>query len=437
MTSSLLKGLEECKKEYTYYKGYYLNNATNENLLLEAEEGCRGCDVVVIAAGLTEEYEAEGFDRRNMKIPDAQNRLIDRITGVNPNVVVVLFGGAPMEMPWAGRIKGLLHMYLPGQAGGLAAAELLLGIKNPCGKLAESYPLRYKDAPAAGFYGKTGKQAQYRESVFVGYRYYDKLDRDVLFPFGFGLSYTKFEYTGMRLSKTEIVPGDGTDCTVSLRNAGGVPGAEIVQVYVSKPAPGPLRELAGFAKVFLEPGEEAEVCIRLEPDVFLSYAAEAGEFVLVDGEYAIFAGSSSRNLLFSKSLTARGAAVPESGLDEYIRGELTQQAFEQLLNRPILPGERCVRGSYTRENSLAEMRDIWVTRLIVRYARRTLRRENKLHNDHPLFVMMMDVLINTPVGRFPLMSRDKMPNWVIRLLLNIENGRFWFAREKNPGKCHD
>lgn len=429
MTSSLLDGLDDNNKEYTYYKGYHLNNSTNEALLEEAAEGCRACDVVVVAAGLTEGYEAEGFDRRNMKIPEAQNRLIDRINDVNPNVVVVLFGGAPMELPWIGKVKGVLHMYLPGQAGGLAAAELLLGIQNPGGKLAESYPNYYEDTPAAKFYGKTGKQAQYRESVFVGYRYYDKLDKEVLFPFGFGLSYTKFEYTGLKLSNTQIVSGEGIDCSFFLRNTGGVAGAEVVQVYVSKPVPGPVRELAGFAKVFLEPGEEKEVCIHLDPEVFLTYDAGINDFVLPGGEYKICAGSSSRDIRLLESVTAEGR-VSESGLDEYIQGELTQEVFESLLKRNIQPGAHCGRGCFTRENSLAEMKDVWITRLIVWYARRTLRRANKEHEEHPLFNMMMDVLVNMPVGRFPLMSRDKMPGWAIRLLLNIENKRFWFAGEK-------
>ncbi len=431
MISSLLDGLNELNVEYAYYKGYPLNNSINKTLVQEALEGCRGCDAVIIAAGLTEKYEAEGFDRRNMKIPEAQNELIERIAQVNPNVVVVLFGGAPMELPWVQKVKGLLHMYLPGQAGGLAAAELLLGIKNPSGKLAESYPLRYEDAPAAGFYGKTGKQAQYRESVFTGYRYYDKLDREVLFPFGFGLSYTKFEYTGMELSQKRIAPGEGTECAVSLRNTGGAAGAEIVQVYVSKPVSGPVRELAGFAKVFLETGEEKTAKIRLKPEVFLTFDEKTEDFVMAAGEYIICAGSSSRDLRILDSICAEGAAAPESGIDEYIKGELTQQAFEGVLKRSIHPETCNRRGCFTRENTLAEMKDIWISRLIVWYARRRLKRKNKLHKDHPLFFMMIDVLVNMPVGRFPLMGWDKMPDWVIRLLLNIENKRFWFAGEKN------
>ncbi len=427
--SNLLDGLNEMKIEYAFYEGYHMNNATNEDLLEEAAAGCAGCDAVILAAGLTERFEAEGFDRRNMKLPEGQNRLIGRIARANPNIAVVLFGGSPLEMPWVGDARAILHMYLPGQAGGLAAAELLYGLKNPSGKLAESYPVRYEDTPAAHYYNKTGRQAQYRESLFAGYRYYDKLEKKVLFPFGFGLSYTEFEYTKMRLSQRELKTGEDMLCSVTVRNTGNVAGAEVVQVYIAKPVSGPAKELAGFEKVYLEPGEEKEVTITLEAESFLTYRSHAKDWRLAGGTYEIFAGSSSRDIRLGETLGAQGDKdiLPECDMDGYIRGELTEKNFALLLGRPVHRQPHAKKGRYTPNNTLAEMKDAWITRLVVRLARWFIRRSNRLHEEHPMFMMMMDVLVNMPVGRFPLMTGGRFPAWAVTVLLYIANGRFFGA----------
>lgn len=432
MVSNLLDGLNELKIEYEYYDGYHMNSATNEDLMEDAAAGCAQCGAVIIVAGLTDRFEAEGFDRRTMRLPEGQNRLIERIARANPNVVVLLFGGSPVEMPWAKHVRGILHMYLPGQAGGLAAAELLFGAVNPSGRLAESYPIRYEDTPAAYVYNKTGRQAQYRESMFVGYRYYDKLQKEVLFPFGFGLSYTEFAYGKPILSRTELKGGEGLACTLPVRNTGDVAGAEVVQVYIAKPVSGPTKELAGFEKVYLEPGEERKVTVTLDAESFLVYRSHTGKWILAGGEYGILVGSSSRDIKFTEHITVHGEPymAPECDMDSYIRGELTEKNFALLLGRPVHRQAKIKKGKYTPNNTLAEMKDTWITRLIVYLARWFIRRSNRLHEEHPLFMMMMDVLINMPVGRFPLMTGRRFPRWAVTVLLNIENGRFWFAGQK-------
>lgn len=433
--SNLLSGFSENKVEYSYYKGYHLNNSTNEVLLSQAEEGCRDADVVVVAAGLTEGFEAEGFDRRNMLVPKVQDHLIERIAKVNPNIVVVLFGGAPVEMHWIGKVRAVLNMYLPGQAGGLAAAELLCGKVNPSGKLAETYPVKYTDSATSGYFDRTYRQAQYRESVFVGYRYYDKVEKEVLFPFGFGLSYTSFECENLRLPDGKIQMGDSISAVVSVKNTGRAAGAQVVQAYVSKPQPGPLRELAGFKKVFLAPGESRDVEIRLSPDAFSAYDTERGHFMPLGGKYRVFAGFSSRDLSLSASLFARGEAYSKSAvdMDVYIKGELTEDAFALLMGEPILPEVCEIRGCFSSANTLADMKDSWISRLIVRLAKYALRRFNRMHEEHPLFGMMMDVLVNMPVSRFPLMSNNLAPKWVVPLIVNIANGRFFLAPSKPQG----
>ena len=322
---------------YTYYKGYYLNNSTNEKLLADAQEGCRNSDVVVVAAGLTEGFEAEGFDRRNMLLPKAQDHLIERIAEVNPNIVVVLFGGSPVEMHWLGKVKAVLNMYLPGQAGGLAAADLLFGKANPAGKLAETYPKRYTDAVTSTYYDRTYRQAQYRESVFVGYRYYDKAEKEVRFPFGFGLSYTTFSCSGLRILDSRTDAGAPDFAAVTVRNTGSVAGAEVVQVYVSKPVPGPMRELAGFKKVFLAPGEQKETVIPLDPNAFATYDPGRDALRPLGGKYGVFAGTSSRDLPMKTALDILGEAYPKEAVDMnvYIKGELTQDAFALLMGAPL------------------------------------------------------------------------------------------------------
>ncbi len=432
--SNLLTGMKENNAGFAYYKGYYLNNSTNENLLSQAEAGCKDSDVVIVAAGLTEGFEAEGFDRRNMLMPKAQDHLIERISKVNSNIVVVLFGGSPIEMHWLGQVKAVLHMYLPGQAGGLAAADLLFGKANPSGKLAETYPVHYTDAVTSDYYDRTYRQAQYRESVFVGYRYYDRLEKEVRFPFGFGLSYTGFTCSSLRLSKNALRAGESVHAKVLVQNTGAAAGAEVVQVYVGKPVPGPVRELAGFKKVFLEPGEQKEVDIVLDPDTFAAYDAVRKEFTPVGGEYKIFAGNSSRDLPLLESLTVKGPVYQKGAvdLDVYIKGGLTQDAFALLLGAPVEPEACEKRGCFTALNTLAEMKSSWISRLLVRVARYGLRRINRMHEEHPLFNMMIDVLVNMPVGRFPLMSSNLMPRWAIPIIVNIANGRFFLAAARPP-----
>ena len=212
-------------------------------------------DVVLVFAGLTDEYESEGGDREHMRLPEKQLREIDALCDSRKKIVVVLFGGSPVELPFCGRVSAILNMYLPGQNGGTAAYELLFGEKNPSGRLAETWPLKYEDVPSAGTFGK-GITEVYAEGTEVGYRYYNKHGIPVRFPFGFGLSYTAFE-------KTDWMK-DGMQYTQTITNTGGRYGAEVAQLYVDG-------ELKGFRKVYLNPGESVTVTITVEPEPETAY----------------------------------------------------------------------------------------------------------------------------------------------------------------------
>ncbi len=267
--------------------------------ITEACNLAKNASKAVVFIGLTDDYESEGFDRTTMKLPDGHNRLVEAVSRVNENVIVVLQGGSPVEMPWADDVKAILNAYLGGQSVAPAIVDVLTGKANPCGKLAETYPICLKDTPTSFRYPDSKEDVQYRESIFIGYRYYDKVERNVRFPFGFGLSYTSFEYSDIRLRKKNLTKGEGTKVTFTIKNTGDVAGAEIAQVYVGKPESKVFRapkELKGFVKVYLEPGEEKKVSVELDDRAFAFWNTATDGWCVESGEYNILVGASSRDI---------------------------------------------------------------------------------------------------------------------------------------------
>ena len=275
---------------------------TEDTLLEEAVETARNADVAVIFAGLPESFETEGCDREHMRMPENQNVLIREIAKVQKNTVVVLHGGSPMELPWYDQVAGVLLVHLGGSAVGAATVKLLTGEKNPCGRLAETWPLRLEDTPSyLDFPGENGV-ANYREGLFVGYRYYDKKKMQVRFPFGYGLSYTAFEYSDLKLDRERV--GDRETLRVSCRvkNAGNRDGREVVQLYVAPENSGvirPVKELKGFAKVSLAPGEEKEVSFLLDKRAFSYYEERIHDWFEESGSYGILVGASAADIRLS------------------------------------------------------------------------------------------------------------------------------------------
>lgn len=267
--------------------------------ITEACNLAKNASKAVIFIGLTDDYESEGFDRTTMKLPDGHNRLVEAVSRVNENVIVVLQGGSPVEMPWADDVKAILNAYLGGQSVAPAIVDVLTGKANPCGKLAETYPICLKDTPTSFRYPDSKEDVQYRESIFIGYRYYDKVERNVHFPFGFGLSYTSFEYSDIKLKKKNLTKGEGAKVTFTIKNTGDVAGAEIAQVYVGKPESRVFRapkELKGFVKVYLEPGEEKKVSVELDDRAFAFWNTATDGWCVESGEYNILVGASSRDI---------------------------------------------------------------------------------------------------------------------------------------------
>lgn len=267
--------------------------------ITEACNLAKNASKAVVFIGLTDDYESEGFDRSTMKLPDGHNRLVEAVSRVNDNVIVVLEGGSPVEMPWADDVKAILNAYLGGQSVAPAIVDVLTGKANPCGKLAETYPVCLKDTPTSFRYPDSKEDVQYRESIFIGYRYYDKVERNVRFPFGFGLSYTSFEYSDIKLKKKNLTKGEGAKVTFTIKNTGDVAGSEIAQVYVAKPESKIFRapkELKGFVKIHLEPGEEKKVSVELDDRAFAFWNTTTEDWCVESGEYKILVGASSRDI---------------------------------------------------------------------------------------------------------------------------------------------
>lgn len=302
-----------------FAKGYDLaSDEADHNLVNEAKEVAKQAEKVILFVGLPDRYESEGYDREHMRMPDNHLQLIEVISEVNPNTIVVLSNGAPVEMPWINRVKGLLESYLGGQALGGAIADLLYGIANPSGKLAETFPVKLSDTPSfLNFPGERDK-VEYKEGIFVGYRYYDKKEIEPLFPFGYGLSYTTFEYNNLTIDKKEMNDTETAKVTVTVKNTGLVPGKEIVQLYISaveSQVIRPEKELKGFEKVELQPGEEKTVTFILDRRSFAYYNVDLNDWHVETGEYNILVGKSSKEIVLKDSILVQSTVVIDKPVD--------------------------------------------------------------------------------------------------------------------------
>ena len=352
ISDALTESLDRCNIEYA--TGFGVNDTEPDlRLIAEAVETAKEADVAVIFAGLPEKIESEGFDRKNMQLPECQNILIDKIAQVQKNIVVVLHNGAPVEMPWIDKVSGVLEAYLAGEAVGEAETAILFGEANPSGKLAETFPLKLSDTPCYNTFPGTYNTVEHREGIFVGYRYYETAKKDVLFPFGHGLSYTEFKYSDMKLSKSSITP-DTDEITVSLtvKNTGSADGEEIVQIYVSPCDKTVFRsdiELKGFAKVFLKAGESKLVTVKLDKRAFAYYHINAKDFVCDDGEYIIMAAASVADIRLDAQLRLTGFGTHKNPYSEevnrlYNNGDvqkLSRSEFCKILGRELHVEKPC------------------------------------------------------------------------------------------------
>lgn len=342
-----------------YATGYLRHGGEDADKLKEAVDLARRAEVVLLYMGPDEILESEGMDREHLQIRSNQATLLGAINAANPQVVVILAGGAPIETSWLYRCKALIHGYLGGQAGAGAMVDALIGKLNPSGKLAETWPVAYQDTPAHAYYPGRETISEYREALFVGYRYYETAGIPVRFPFGYGLSYTTFAYSGLQAS-TESV-------SFTITNTGDAPGAEIAQVYVSAKQSAvfrPRRELKAFTKVFLLPGESKTVTLSFDDKAFRYYNTAAGKFEVEAGLYAIQIGASAADIRLEAevSVLAGVSVATDAGLaatlPSYYSGNITQISdaeFEQLLGRPIPAAKWDQRKPLERNDTFSQL----------------------------------------------------------------------------------
>ena len=301
--------------------GYPRSGKGSQDMMLKAVDLAKKADIVLLYIGLDEISESEGLDRAHMKLPQSQVDLIEAVSAVNPNVVAVMSAGSAVEMPWLPKCKALVHGYLCGQAGASSVLKVIMGEVNPSGKLAETYPIKYEDVSSAPYFPAKERTAEYREGLYVGCRYFETANVPVLFPFGFGLSYTTFEYSDLSVTDKEA--------TFTIKNTGKMDGAEVTQLYVSKPDGDvfrPAKELKGFAKVFLKAGESKKVTIKLDDKAFRYFNVNTNKFEIEGGEWSILIGASAADIKLSGKVSVQGtkAASPydKAKFAKYFSGDI-------------------------------------------------------------------------------------------------------------------
>ena len=426
--TSLCGALDERGVQYTYAPGFEAEGGVDEALIAQAVQTVQGADVAVVMLGLPDSFESEGFDRAHMDLPENQNRLMAELLKTGTPIAAVLSTGSVVRMPWREQVDSILLLYLGGQNGGSAAADLLLGRANPCGRLAETWPLAVEDTPCHGFFGNGGN-VEYRESIFVGYRYYDKANKEVAYPFGHGLSYTDFEYTNLTLSASELAEGSCLTARVTVKNTGALAGKEVVQLYVAPPADGmfrPVRELRAYAKMELAPGESKTVELTLDRRAFAYYDAQAGDWRVDSGTYTIEAGSSSRDIRLTQTVKVQGAA-PNTALNEKVpaycdparQWPAPREQFEAVLGHPVPPA-RSVR-PFTINSTLGEIQTTPAGMAFVQQAKANMAQLMGSGEDD--FSKMIDAMLeDMPLRQLAMLSGGTMTPAVLDGLVEMLNG---------------
>jgi beta-glucosidase len=405
-----------------YARGFRRNGGADPSLMAEALAAAASADVALVYLGLDETRESEGNDRTHLRLADNQIALLAALREVAGRVVVVLSAGSVVEMPWLGHVDALVHGYLGGQAGAEATVNVLTGVVNPSGRLAETYPVRLEDTASYRYYPGEQESAEYREGIYVGYRFAETTGTPTLFPFGFGLSYTTFAYAGLRV--------DVDGATFTVENTGTLAGAEVAQLYVGRRAPSAVhraaRELKGFRKVYLEPGEKVSVTIPFDRYTFRHYAVALGAWQVEAGEFEIAVGSNVADLPQAASFQVAGAEPAESRSDlpSYDAGRVTEvsdEEFSALLGRELPPAatngplgvNAPLRAMHGARSPLARLSARALAGRIARSMRRGKPDLNLLF------------LYNMPFRAIAKMTKGAVTMEMVESMLTVVNGRFF------------
>ncbi|MBN2045696.1 MAG: glycoside hydrolase family 3 C-terminal domain-containing protein [Anaerolineales bacterium] len=426
------------EEQVSYAPGYTKRaDYPDEILISEAVYTARDADVVLVCAGLTDLYETEGLDRTHMKMPPGHDALIERLAAEFEKVVVVLSNGAPVEMPWVDDVPAILEGYLGGQAGAGALADILTGRVTPCGKLAETFPIHLEDNPSHPYFPMGPATVEYRESIYVGYRYFDSVNEEVLFPFGHGLSYTTFEYRDLVLSSPQISDTENLTVSLKVKNTGGLAGKEVVQVYVrdvESTVFRPEKELKGFAKLSLEPGEEKQISIELSQRAFAFYNTELDRWHVESGSFEILIGASSRDLRLKGEVEVVSSQpeapdVDKDNLSVYYNfpkgAPVSQEAFQALLGRPLPVNQLPRKGEFTMNTPLKDMKDSFIGRVLFNLISSLGKKEMGDDQDSPTTLLMEAMMAEMPLRGILMAGGDKISRGMLVSVLEMLNGRFF------------
>lgn len=415
---------------YEYAPGYEPRGSTPSDTLID--EACHiaaGKDIVYLFAGLPDAYESEGFDRVSLAMPASHTALIERVVAVNPNLVVILSCGSVVEMDWADKVPAILLGYLGGQAGAGAIADLLLGHCSPSGKLAESWPFKLVDTPAYAYFPGGSASVQHRESIYVGYRYYDTAKQLVRYPFGYGLSYTSFAYENLTI--------EGMQVSLDVVNTGGREGAEIVQLYIAPPRSAIFKaaqELKGFEKVTLRAGERQRVHFTLAERDFAFYDTTAKAWRVEPGDYEIRLSASSRDIRLTGTIPAKANRAFDTPVPDYHDSALCyyelsngidvpDEAFAALYGAPLPPLDRLPGTPHTPNSTFADIQDRPFGRFLARIGRRIAV---KMIDSGEDAAENADILLgNMPLRALLMLNGQRVTHGMVEGIAMMINGQFF------------
>ena len=424
---------------FKFVRGYDEGKSEpNAQLISEGVEAVKHCEKIIVFAGLTDHVESEGCDRENMRLPENQLALIDALIRTGKKMVVVLFGGSPVELPFAEKVSAILNMYLPGQNGGTATCNLLFGDKNPSGRLAETWVKEYKDVPFGENYAKSVNEI-YKESVFVGYRYYLTAKKEVRYPFGYGLSYTTFEYRDINIEEK----GDKISVSCTVENTGKYDGAEVVQLYIKAPKGGvfkPEKELKGFSKVYLKSGESRLVEITVLKDDLRYWNIKEKGWVLEGGEYEFELCRDCRTAKLSEKLTIDGqnGEIPYTQRVNSIYSsaqvlQMTDEVFEEMsgIKIPSVPSLKPIRLDSRFSDIQATFLGRIIYKAVLNHAKKKMKealmlpegaeRDNKIKGA----VFLERVLESNSLITMSMSAGERCPYNYALGLMHLANGRIF------------
>lgn len=409
-------------------RGYRRTGETDEILKMEALDLAAGADVVLYCFGLDELSESEGLDRTHMRIPQNQIELLQSIMQVNENIVGIISAGASVEMPWQTNCKGILHGYLSGQAGAGAMLDILTGKVNPSGRLAESYPIGYEDTPAVRHFPGMERNAEYRESIYVGYRYYDTNKIRVQYPFGFGLSYTEFTFSDMKTDRQGV--------TLTVTNSGDRDGAEVVQMYVGLKNAivfRPEKELKGFSKVYLKAGESQKVHIPFDDKTFRYWNIKTNHWEVEMGTYRIMAGASVSDIRLEAELEVEGTTSEypyhPARLPGYYTGmvqQISDREFETLLGHPVPDGKWT--GNLTSNDAICQM--YYAKSALARFLYNRLSSMKKKSQEKGKPDLNIFFIYNMPFRALAKMTAGAVSMHMVDGIVEVVNGHFFRGMKK-------